>query len=70
MSLLEAKGLAKAYKKRRVVNGVTISVSPGEVVGLLGPNGAGKTTSFNMIVGLVRPDEGQVLFEGLSLIHI
>ena len=64
MSLLEAKGLAKEYKKRRVVNGVTISVSPGEVVGLLGPNGAGKTTSFNMIVGLVRPDEGEVLFEG------
>jgi len=64
MSLLEAKGLAKAYKKRRVVNGVTISVSPGEVVGLLGPNGAGKTTSFNMIVGLVRPDEGEVIFEG------
>ena len=67
MSLLEAKGLAKAYKKRRVVNGVTISVSPGEVVGLLGPNGAGKTTSFNMIVGLVRPDEGEVLFEGKSV---
>ena len=59
--------MAKAYKKRRVVNGVTISVSPGEVVGLLGPNGAGKTTSFNMIVGLVRPDEGQVLFEGQSI---
>ena len=67
MSLLEAKGLAKAYKKRRVVNGVTISVSPGEVVGLLGPNGAGKTTSFNMIVGLVRPDEGQVRFESKSI---
>ena len=67
MSLLEVKGLAKAYKKRRVVNGVTISVSPGEVVGLLGPNGAGKTTSFNMIVGLVRPDEGEVLFEGKSI---
>ena len=67
MSLLEAKGLAKEYKKRRVVNGVTISVSPGEVVGLLGPNGAGKTTSFNMIVGLVRPDEGEVLFEGKSI---
>ena len=67
MSLLEAKGLAKAYKKRRVVNGVTISVSPGEVVGLLGPNGAGKTPSFNMIVGLVRPDEGEVLFEGKSI---
>ena len=67
MSLLEAKGLAKAYKNRRVVNGVTISVSPGEVVGLLGPNGAGKTTSFNMIVGLVRPDAGQVHFESKSI---
>ena len=54
-------------RDRRVVNGVTISVSPGEVVGLLGPNGAGKTTSFNMIVGLVRPDEGEVLFEGKSI---
>ena len=67
MSLLEANGLAKEYRKRRVVNGVTISVSPGEIVGLLGPNGAGKTTSFNMIVGLVRPDEGEVLFEGKSI---
>jgi len=67
MSLLEANGLAKEYRKRRVVNGVTISVSPGEIVGLLGPNGAGKTTSFNMIVGLVRPDEGEVLFEGNSV---
>ena len=67
MNLLEAKGLAKAYKKRRVVNGVTFSVSPGEIVGLLGPNGAGKTTSFNMIVGLVKPDEGEVVFEGKSI---
>ena len=67
MSLLEAKGLAKAYKKRRVVNGVTFSVSPGAIVGLLGPNGAGKTTSFNMIVGLVKPDEGEVVFEGKSI---
>ncbi len=64
MSLLKATGLAKEYKKRRVVNGVTFSVSPGEIVGLLGPNGAGKTTSFNMIVGLVKPDEGEVVFEG------
>ena len=65
--MLEATGLAKEYKKRRVVNGVTINVSPGEIVGLLGPNGAGKTTSFNMIVGLVRPDEGEVMFEGKSI---
>ena len=67
MNLLEAKGLAKAYKKRRVVNGVTFSVAPGEIVGLLGPNGAGKTTSFNMIVGLVKPEEGEVVFEGKSI---
>jgi lipopolysaccharide export system ATP-binding protein len=67
VNLLEATGLAKEYKKRRVVNGVTINVSPGEIVGLLGPNGAGKTTSFNMIVGLVRPDEGEVMFEGKSI---
>ena len=67
MNLLEALGLAKEYKKRRVVNGVTINVSSGEIVGLLGPNGAGKTTSFNMIVGLVRPDEGEVVFEGKSI---
>ncbi|HCV99654.1 MAG TPA: lipopolysaccharide ABC transporter ATP-binding protein, partial [Verrucomicrobiales bacterium] len=54
MSLLEARGLAKQFKKRQVVNGISISVSPGEIVGLLGPNGAGKSTTFNMIVGLVK----------------
>ena len=46
------------------VDGVTIHVNPGEIVGLLGPNGAGKTTTFNIVVGIVRPDEGEVLFEG------
>ncbi|MEI6356920.1 MAG: LPS export ABC transporter ATP-binding protein [Verrucomicrobiota bacterium] len=55
-------GLAKAYQGRRVVDGVSIHVDAGEIVGLLGPNGAGKTTSFNMAVGLVRPDEGKVTF--------
>jgi lipopolysaccharide export system ATP-binding protein len=69
MSLLEARGLAKKFKKRQVVNGVSISVSPGEIVGLLGPNGAGKTTSFNMIVGLVKPDEGDVVFEGNTIVN-
>jgi lipopolysaccharide export system ATP-binding protein len=58
--LLQTEGLAKAYRKRRVVNGVSIRVDPGQIVGLLGPNGAGKTTTFNMVVGLVRPDEGTV----------
>jgi len=63
MSLLRTEGLVKAYRHRRVVNGVSINVSAGEIVGLLGPNGAGKTTTFNMVVGLVRPDSGRVAFE-------
>ena len=63
MNLLRTDKLVKAYRKRRVVNGVSISVSPGEIVGLLGPNGAGKTTTFNMVVGVVKPDEGAVLFQ-------
>ncbi|MDX2014018.1 MAG: LPS export ABC transporter ATP-binding protein [Myxococcaceae bacterium] len=64
---LSAQGLMKTYGKRRVVNGVSLSVAPGEVVGLLGPNGAGKTTSFNMVVGLVQPDAGEVTLGGRSL---
>ena len=67
MSLLEAKGLIKKYKNKNVVNGISICVLPGEIVGLLGPNGAGKTTSFNMIVGLVKPDEGDIIFENNSI---
>ena len=67
MSLLESRGITKQYKNKQVVNGISISVSPGEIVGLLGPNGAGKTTSFNIIVGLVKPDEGDVVFEGNSI---
>lgn len=64
MNFLSTGGLAKEYAQRRVVDGVTIHVNPGEIVGLLGPNGAGKTTTFNIVVGIVRPDEGEVLFEG------
>src|SRR5687767_8786707 len=63
MSLVRTEKLVKAYRKRRVVNGVSIHVEPGEIVGLLGPNGAGKTTTFNMVVGVVKPDEGAVLFQ-------
>ena len=63
MSLVNTLKLAKAYRGRRVVDGVSIEVKPGEIVGLLGPNGAGKTTTFNMVVGVVRPDEGAVKFE-------
>ena len=61
--LLTVEKLAKAYKARQVVNGVSIHVNAGEIVGLLGPNGAGKTTSFNMVVGQVRPDAGVVRFQ-------
>jgi len=63
-SLLTTDKLVKEYGQRRVVNGVSISVAPGEVVGLLGPNGAGKTTTFNIVVGIVKPDEGAVKFQG------
>jgi lipopolysaccharide export system ATP-binding protein len=63
MSLLRADQLIKQYRGRRVVNGVSIVVQPGEIVGLLGPNGAGKTTTFNMVVGVIRPDGGAVWFE-------
>ena len=60
MSTLQAKGLSKSFRGRRVVDAVSFSVSPGEVVGLLGPNGAGKTTSFHCVVGLLTPDAGEV----------
>ena len=62
MALLEARGLVKIYGKRRVVDGVSFDVNPGEVVGLLGPNGAGKTTSFRMTTGQIVPNDGQVMF--------
>src|SRR5438552_7455545 len=60
--LLVTEKLVKEYRRRRVVNGVSITVAAGEIVGLLGPNGAGKTTTFNMVVGLIRPDAGAVNF--------
>lgn len=69
-SLLDTRGLVKIYDGRTVVNGVDIHVRPGEIVGLLGPNGAGKTTSFYMIVGLVPPNGGQVLFNGNDVTHM
>ena len=62
--VLQTDQLVKVYGGRAVVNGVDIHVRRGEVVGLLGPNGAGKTTTFYMIVGLVRPNSGRVLFDG------
>jgi len=67
MSVLKAESVAKTYSGRRVVNGVSLEVKGGEVVGLLGPNGAGKTTTFHMMVGLVHPDEGQVVLNDEDL---
>jgi lipopolysaccharide export system ATP-binding protein len=69
-ALLLTEGLRKSYKGREVVRGVRIEVQRGEIVGLLGPNGAGKTTSFYMIVGLVRPDAGTVVFDGHDVSHM
>lgn len=69
MLTLEARALAKRYRRRAVVNGVDLSADAGEVVGLLGPNGAGKTTSFYMIVGLVRADAGRIFLDGEDITH-
>jgi lipopolysaccharide export system ATP-binding protein len=64
---LHAQHLVKRYKKRTVVNDVSVEVSQGEIVGLLGPNGAGKTTTFYMTVGLVKPNEGKVFLDELDI---
>jgi lipopolysaccharide export system ATP-binding protein len=66
---LHTEHIKKAYKGREVVKGVTIEVNQGEIVGLLGPNGAGKTTSFYMIVGLVKPDDGNVFLDDIDITH-
>lgn len=65
--ILKAENLVKKYKQRTVVNNVSFEVSQGEIVGLLGPNGAGKTTSFYMIVGLIKPNEGNIYLEGENI---
>ena len=69
MSTLIAKDITKSYRSRKVVNRVTISVNTGEIVGMLGPNGAGKTTSFYMIVGLIRPDSGQIQLDDQDITY-
>ncbi len=63
LQLLETKGLVKSYGGRKVVDGLSISVGRSEIVGLLGPNGAGKTTTFYMAVGIIAPDDGQIIFD-------
>ena len=67
MDLLETRGLTKSYSGRKVVNELRITVRRGEVVGLLGPNGAGKTTTFYMVVGLIRSDKGQIIFDNKDI---
>ncbi|MBC7672899.1 MAG: LPS export ABC transporter ATP-binding protein [Polaromonas sp.] len=66
-SVLEAQGLSKVYRRRRVVNDVALRLHQGEIVGLLGPNGAGKTTTFYMIVGLIQPLSGRILLDGADI---
>ncbi|MBU0968606.1 MAG: LPS export ABC transporter ATP-binding protein [Proteobacteria bacterium] len=67
MAVLEARNIVKSYKNRRVVDGISLQVDSGKVIGMLGPNGAGKTTSFYAIAGFVRPDAGQVLLDGKDI---
>jgi lipopolysaccharide export system ATP-binding protein len=69
MTRLAATQLIKNYNKRNVVNGVSLHVDTGEVVGLLGPNGAGKTTSFYMMVGLIKADEGEIALDSQDITH-
>jgi lipopolysaccharide export system ATP-binding protein len=66
-STLEARGLVKTYRRRKVVNDVALSLQQGEIVGLLGPNGAGKTTTFYMIVGLIQPQSGRIVLDGTDI---
>ncbi len=67
---LSLKNVALTIEGRSVVNDVSLELAPGEVVGLLGPNGAGKTTTFNLVIGLIRPDTGQVLLDGTSVAEL
>lgn len=70
MSKLEAIGISKRYKKRWVVNQISVSVKSGEIVGLLGPNGAGKTTFFYLLVGLIQSDQGKILLDQENITNL
>ncbi|OQB09437.1 MAG: Lipopolysaccharide export system ATP-binding protein LptB [Candidatus Omnitrophica bacterium ADurb.Bin205] len=70
MHLLEIKDLSKSYGEREVVRGVDILVKRGEIVGLLGPNGAGKTTTFYMIVGIIPPNRGRIVFDNYDITNL
>jgi len=64
---LRADSIMKAYRGRKVVKGISLEVNQGEIVGLLGPNGAGKTTCFYMIVGLIKPNGGQIFLDDTEI---
>ena len=66
---LEIKNLSVSYKKRTVLKDVSLSVKKGEAIGMLGPNGAGKTTSFYCVTGLIFPNKGQILLDGMDITH-
>ena len=70
MTTLVAENLKKSYSKRTVLDGVSLHINQGEVVGLLGPNGAGKTTCFYIVVGLVKPDSGNILLDGHDITQL
>ena len=70
MALLTATNLVKSYGGRRVVDQVCLEINAGEIVGLLGPNGAGKTTTFRMVVGMITPENGRVLFDGEDVTYL
>ncbi len=70
MARLATRDIVKAYRKRRVVDGISLEVETGSIVGLLGPNGAGKTTSFYSIAGFIRPDSGQVILDGEDITRL
>lgn len=70
LSVLRGEGLWKSYNRRPVLRNVTVEVKGGEVVGLLGPNGAGKTTTFSIIVGIIRPDQGSVRYNGEDITNL
>jgi lipopolysaccharide export system ATP-binding protein len=70
MDTLKAQQLVKTYRKRRVVDGVDLEVEPGQIVGLLGPNGAGKSTTFHMIMGIIKPDSGEITLRGKDITHL
>lgn len=70
MTTLSTQNIRKRYHSRNVVDGVSVTINTGEIVGLLGPNGAGKTTSFYMIVGLIRPDSGEIRMDERDITHL